>query len=535
MIEPRDYQREAIDSIYQYFKTNSGNPLVVLPPGAGKSVVIAVMLKEIFANWPSQRVLMLTHVKELVGQNYIRLRNAWPNAPVGINCSSLRRKDTRDSIIFASIQSVYKKAYEIGRFDLVIVDEAHLIPNSGDGMYRTLLSSLSSINPLVKVIGLTATPFRMKTGHLISKDSVFTDICCNISIKQLVKDGWLCPLIPKPTSLRINTDGVKIVAGEYSAKGMQEACDKEEITKAAVEEALTLSEGRRACLHFCAGIEHAEHVAHELTRHGERATFVHSKMTSKQRDSAIKGFKNGTYRHITNSDILTTGHDVPFLDCITLLRKTMSPGLLIQMCGRGFRPFDYKENCLVLDFANNLRLHGPIDLIEMEPQTKKKKRGEAPEKNCPVCFEWVAAQVKTCPYCGHKFEFEENPPHDPTAANDAILSFDEKPNIVRADRMSFTRHIKEGSPDSIKVTWMNGELPIAQEWLCLSHTGTARRMAMIWWGKIFKEAAPSSTNDALAVLAMKNISPIALYKADLTITKKGKYNRVTNITPVNEN
>ena len=163
MIVPRPYQSEAVEAVYEHLRTKDNNPCVVLPTGTGKSLVLAQIAKDSVEKW-NGRVLILAHVKELLEQNADKIRKLCPELKIGIYSAGLRSRDTTEQVIVAGIQSVYNKACELDAFDLVIVDEAHLISNEGDGMYRTFLADMKVINPHVRVIGLTATPFR----HFIS-------------------------------------------------------------------------------------------------------------------------------------------------------------------------------------------------------------------------------------------------------------------------------------------------------------------------------------------------------------------------------
>lgn len=212
MINLRDYQRESIDALYEWFgKHEKGNPLLVLPPGAGKSVIAAALVQEIIEKWPSQRILIVTHVKELIEQNYLKLMELWPQAPAGVNSASLKRRDADSQIIFAGIQSIYNRPYELGWFDLILVDEAHLIPvKTLTGMYRTFLDQMENINPTIRIVGLTATPYRLDDGLLTEgKNKLFHDIAYEIPINLLLDRGYLCPLTTQPTSTRANLAGVK--------------------------------------------------------------------------------------------------------------------------------------------------------------------------------------------------------------------------------------------------------------------------------------------------------------------------------------
>ena len=164
MIQLRPYQSAAIEAIYGYFSRQSGNPLIVLPTGTGKSVCIAAFMKRAIGDWSDTRILIVTHVKELIAQNYGELIRLWPGAPAGIYSAGLNKRDLHAQILFAGIQSIHKRAYDIQRCDLALIDEAHLIPRTSNTMYRRFLGELATINPHLKVIGFTATPYRLDSG-----------------------------------------------------------------------------------------------------------------------------------------------------------------------------------------------------------------------------------------------------------------------------------------------------------------------------------------------------------------------------------
>jgi hypothetical protein len=203
MLTLRPYQQAAITSIYGYFEKESGNPLVVIPTAGGKSLVMAAFIDGVLKAWPDQRVLVVTHVRELIAQNHAEMLGLWPEAPAGIYSAGLGRRDARARILFAGIQSIHDKATRIGHADLVLIDEAHLIPGRSNTMYRRFLNDLQAINPALKVIGLTATPFRLDSGMLHEgENALFTDIAYEVSVRDLIDQGYLSPLISKQTQTR---------------------------------------------------------------------------------------------------------------------------------------------------------------------------------------------------------------------------------------------------------------------------------------------------------------------------------------------
>ena len=252
----RPYQSGAIHGIYSYFANQSGNPLIVIPTAGGKSLVMATFIEGVLKAYPDQRILVVTHVRELIQQNHAELMRLWPDAPAGIYSAGLKQRDLRSPILFAGIQSIHKHVYDVQQCDLVLIDEAHLIPRSSNTMYRRFLDGLKRLNPAMKVIGLTATPYRLDSGLLHEgKDAIFTDVAFEASVRELIDDGYLAPVISKPMATQIDVTGVGTRAGEFIAKELEAAVDKDSITQAAVDEIVTFGEDRKSWLVFCAGVD----------------------------------------------------------------------------------------------------------------------------------------------------------------------------------------------------------------------------------------------------------------------------------------
>lgn len=504
MLMPRSYQIEAAQSVPNYFMTHSGNPVVAMPTGTGKSVVIAMLLQMVYHYWPGQRVMVLTHVKELIQQNYDKLMTLWPAAPAGVYSAGLNRKESNRKITFAGIGSVAKKAQLFGHIDLVLIDEAHLVSPNDETLYQFFLAALKTVNPHVRVIGFTATPWRLGTGR-ITEDGIFTDVCFDITgmqaFNRLIAEGFLAPLIPRQTKMMLDIEGVHMRGGELIASELQHAVDKYEVTQAAIRETLELAHDRRHWLIFASGVEHACNIADMLNDMGIPTVAIHSKMGDAQRDQAIIDFKAGKYRAAVNNNVLTTGFDFPAIDLIVVLRPTASTVLWVQMLGRGTRPFqchDYKkENCLVLDFAGNTRRLGPINDPVIPRKKGVKAGGEAPVKLCGSCATYNHASVTHCAYCGAEFTFQVKIKQ--TAASDELLR-GEAPlvEVFKVDHITYSTHEKAGRPPMMKVTYYCG-LRSFSEYVCIQHDGFAQRKARQWWRERSSAPFPESTEGALTM------------------------------------
>jgi DNA repair protein RadD len=290
----RGYQRESIDSLYTWFAQNTGNPLVVLPTAAGKSVIQATFVHEAIKIYPSTRILLVSHVKELLEQNAHKLLAVWPEAPIGVYSAGLGRRDTGYQITIGGIQSIYDRSLELGMFDLVMVDECHLIPPSGDGMYRRFMADQHRINELVKIIGMTATPYRMKTGRLDEgDDALFDGIAYEVSVRRLIDEGFLSNLISKKGVTKFDIAGVGTRGGEFIPGQLEAAMDKAELTRAAVDEMCKLGTDRQSWIIFCAGVEHAYNVRDEIRSRGISAATVSGETPDVERATTLAQFKEG--------------------------------------------------------------------------------------------------------------------------------------------------------------------------------------------------------------------------------------------------
>jgi DNA repair protein RadD len=323
----RNYRVEAIEAIHAYF-TNSGNPLVVLPTGTGKRVVIGGAIRRALVEYPDTRLVLLVHVRELIGQNQQKLLAIWPEAPIGVHSAGLGKHELGQPVLFCGIRSVHRKAYGVKRRDLLLVDEAHLIPPSAHTMYRRFLGDLQTINPRLKVIGFTATPYRMGTGVLHrGRGAAFTDIAYEADLLRMIEEGWLAPLVPKEPVTRLIVDGVGTRGGEFIASQLEAVVDVDTTTRAAINELVEHGADRRAWVAFCSGVKHAEHVRDAIRAHGFTAETVTGATAARERDKLVSAFCRGEICCLTNANVLTVGFDAPFIDVIAVLRPTESPGL----------------------------------------------------------------------------------------------------------------------------------------------------------------------------------------------------------------
>ena len=366
MFELRPYQQAALTALEDYWRDGGGNPLVVMATATGKSVVIAHLIRDISRRYPTLRVLVVTHVLELIRQDLEPLLALWPDAPVGINSAGIGQREWDAPIVFAGVQSVWRDAARLGARHLVLIDEAHLVPHDGDGMYRSLLSELRALAPAdgMRVAGFSATPFRLDSGRLDEGEGkIFDDVVFDYGIGQGIRDGWLSPLTSKAAKVEINVNNVGRRGGEFIIGELERAADDNAVIATACDDIVARGANRRSWLVFCCGVRHAHHVSDALRMRGVACRVVTGETPLTEREDSITTFKAGAVRCLVNVNVLTTGFDAPQIDLLAMLRPTLSTGLYVQMLGRGTRKADGKENCLVLDFAGNCRRHGPVDQV----------------------------------------------------------------------------------------------------------------------------------------------------------------------------
>lgn len=508
MIVLRPYQEEVKAAVYEHLRTRDDNPCAVVATAGGKSPIMASICKDVVTQW-NGRVLILAHVKELLQQTADKLRQVCPEVEFGIYSAGLKRRDTQHPVIIAGIQSVYRRACELEAFDLVLVDEAHLIPLEGDGMYRQFLADARVINPQLRIVGFTATPYRLKTGPICTPDGYLNHICCEVGVRELIVGGYLCPLISKAGKVKADTTVLHVRGGEFVADELESLMDSDALVRSACAEIVEHTASRNACLIFASGVKHGQHIVEVLEEYGLACGFVCGDTPAAERDATLSRFKSGQLKYLCNVNVLTTGFDAPHIDCVALLRPTMSPGLYYQMVGRGFRLHPSKENCLVLDFGGNVLRHGPVDQIKVT--TAERGDGQAPAKECPECQAVIAAGFAKCPQCGYEFPPPERQKHEAKASEAGVLSGQVTTTKYAVQDVFYSVHTKRGAsddaPKTLRVEYQVGWHQYQSEWICFEHTGYARDKAIAWWRQRSPDPVPSTAQEAVDIIQGGGLAP----------------------------
>ena len=517
----RDYQQDSLDQLMNWFETHDeGHPIVSACVGAGKSVMIAELCRHCLTSWPGVRILMAVSSKELCEQNANKVLKVWPEAPLGVHSAGLKSKDIGNDIMYGTIGSIYKKAVLLGRIDLLMIDECHNVSKKNQGMYRQLINDLHKINPNMRVIGWTGTPFYGDGTWLTDADApLFTHIAARVEMTHLLEKGYLSPLVPARLDMRLSSAGVKIQAGDYVVSDLAKQVDKFDLVESCADEIVNKGQLRNKWLVYCVTIEHSEHVYDALQRRGVNCGIISHHTNDGDRERIIDSLKHGELRCIVNVATLTTGFDCPEVDMIALLRSTKSPVLYVQIAGRGMRIADGKTDCLWLDFTDTTETLGPVDAITGHSRTTG-GTGIRPFKVCEQCGCQCATAVLKCPECGHEFPPPERIKHGMQASDAAILSSQIKQKIEEIPVNDVTYKIqsskKDGTP-MLKVTYHCGIVEQYDEFVCLEHDGYAKSKAYQWWRRRSDSPVPSTAADAM-IEAIDLPQP-----ATITVSTMSKY------------
>lgn len=511
----RDYQDHAINETFRYLNETTGNGIVAMPTGTGKSHVISGITQRALAHNPGRHIQMLTHVKELVEQNAEKLLDAWPSAPLGIFSAGLGRKEIAP-IIFGGVKSMLNAVDDMPPVDLAMIDECHLVNPNAETVYQEYRAALIKKNPRVRFIGTTATWWRMGTGSLLDDGGLFNHKIVDMTgVKEylwFLEQGYLTRLIARPTVTKFDLTGVERGSdGDYRPGQLAQAMDRNEITWQALQELCHwgITQNRRSWLVFSSGVDHADHICQMLNDMGIPTTVVHRNVPKTERKQRLADFKAGKFRCMVNNNILTTGYDNPYIDLMAILRPSMSSSLWVQMLGRGTRPVyapghdlstaagrllaianGGKPNCMVLDFANNTANLGPINDPRI-PTPKGGGAGDMPVKLCETarlkregakgCGCYNHTMNRYCDDCGEEFDFAVKIGYDASVAaliadgsSDQFEWFDVK-NIF------YSGHTGPSGKPYLRVDYWYTSKKKFTDYVHLEQSGYLLRQAQSWW------------------------------------------------------
>ncbi|WED28104.1 DEAD/DEAH box helicase [Vibrio sp. DW001] len=365
MYKLRPYQTDSVKAVIHYFRKHTSPAVIVLPTGAGKSLVIAEL-----ARIAKGRVLVLAHVKELVEQNHAKYESYGEKGAVF--SAGLGRKETNQPVVFASVQSVVRNLDAFAnQFSLLVIDECHRVPDEKSSSYQKVISHVTELNPGIKVLGLTATPYRLGMGWIYQyhtrgqvrseEPRFFRDCIFELPIRYLLDEQFLTParMIDAPV-LSYDFSALKPTSlGRYKESELDMVIESaKRATPQIVNQIIQMSADRQGMMIFAATVRHAQEILSLLPP--DQSDIVIGDTPTLDRDRIIQSFKNREIQFLVNVSVLTTGFDAPHVDLIAILRPTESVSLYQQIIGRGLRLSEGKTDCLVLDYAgNNYDLYQP--------------------------------------------------------------------------------------------------------------------------------------------------------------------------------
>ena len=382
----RPYQQEAVERTVLHFRKTNAPAVIVLPTGAGKSLVIAEL-----ARIAKQKILVLAHVKELVEQNAQKYKSFGLEA--SIFSAGLQEKSPNHQVTFASVQSLSRNLNKLNEhYSLLIIDECHRVNGDKKSQYGKVINTLKEYNPQLKVLGLTATPYRLGMGWIYhhhyhgfvkgNKESPFKNCIFELPLRYMIKHNYLTP--PNEVDAAISHYDFSSLAtnafGQYTTDDMNALLkNSERATQAILKQVIQYSETRQGVMIFAATVMHAQEILTYLP--AEQSALITGDTPNVERDKLINQFKQKNIKYLVNISVLTTGFDAPHVDFIAILRPTESVSLYQQIVGRGLRLNEGKTDCLVIDYAGN-----GFDLFHPEVGDKKGDSDNEPvQVLCPGC------------------------------------------------------------------------------------------------------------------------------------------------------
>lgn len=404
-VKLRPYQQEAVESAIAHVKKRLSPCLLSLSTGSGKSLIVAELASFFSMVAPLKKVLCIAPNRELVEQNHELYTEVYGYS-ASIYCASAGKKCTRNQVIFCSPQSALKNIDKIAHMGVssIIIDEAHMITNSVKSLISSvLLHEINGklVNEKCRIIGTTATPYRMGTGFIYAIDATgnieinhdeskaidpyFSKLLYKVETGDLVSDGYLSQLKIGITDDHYETKSLTLNnMGKFKHKDIEEVFSGSTKTERIIKEVMEISKGKMGTMIFASTINHAEEIMSYLP---EGSQLVTGKLKKQERQAIVNAYKNRAFQFIVNVDVLTVGVNFTHVDVIAVLRATESAGLFQQIIGRALRLHPEKEFALLLDYAENIERHSlQSDIFTPEIQARKKSEaGENITVVCPAC------------------------------------------------------------------------------------------------------------------------------------------------------
>ena len=512
MITLRDYQKEALRQVYSDLNKDDNPVLLQAIMGAGKSIM-ACRLIERFYNTTNRTFLILSHKREITEQFYKTFISATniPKNDIGICCAGLGKKEVNKRVTVGTIQTYFNIKFP-APVSLLVLDECHKVSVGTESQYDTIINKLNALSPNMRILGLTATPSRLGHGYIYGNKhrpgriNLFSKINHKIEYETLRDQGHLVPLRGKVAThktLQKDLETVNI-SGDYTLQELGDVMSQQRHIDTAVEAINQYCQSYKKICVFCCTINHAETLQELL---GDECTIVHSQLTPIERFTNMEDWKSGRKRIITSIMILSEGFDMPALDCLVMVRPTLSSVLFMQSVGRVLRTYPSKEHGFLLDLTPNTEYFGTnLDSIKVSiPKGVQKLIDQKKEliKLCPQCEKKVHIALRKCD-CGYQWpeaEFEVA-----CAIPDMMdVNFEKKPPVwIEVETQLKTDHVARKSGKRLgRIIFTAGENIYKPDeysmWFCLAdeYDGFAVQKAQINWEKISSDPFPQSVDEFL--------------------------------------
>ncbi|UYL10300.1 DEAD/DEAH box helicase [Bdellovibrio sp. SKB1291214] len=514
----RPYQQEAVQATLQHFRKEKSPAVIVLPTGAGKSLVIAEL-----ARLARGRVLVMAHVKELVEQNHTKYISFGLEA--GIFSAGLDRKDSSQKVIFGSIQSIARADEEFFQnFSLVVIDECHRVSMEGETQYFQVISKLQKLNPEVCVLGLTATPYRLGFGWIYqyhtqkklqqtTENRFFKKCIYELSIGYMIKNKYLTPPVKIDSPVACyDFSSLKLHGTSYVTAQIEALLkDQKRITPLIIKNIVDMSVDRHGVMIFTSSVNHAIEIMKSLPPFV--SALVVGDTEIEDRDEIINAFKERKLKYLVNVSVLTTGFDAPHVNVIAILRPTESVSLYQQIVGRGLRLSEGKSDCLVLDYTGQDHDLFTPEIDDDKPNSStvivevpcpecgtvnnfwgiKNKEGEVEEhfgRRCKGAFQDPVSgdiepcgfrfRFKRCPDCGHENDIAARS----CEGCQAILVDNDKKlkeamslkdaHVLRVDSVTYSKGYDKKGNERLEVKYYDVDAKALTEYFYLSTASDSR-------------------------------------------------------------
>ena len=563
-MELRNYQKKALAKAHCWFNEETSYPLIVLPTGAGKTVVFATLIKQLYEEDPTRRFLIIAHRQELISQAVDKLKIVWPEAPVGVLAASLRQFNHTASVVVASRDTLasQKRLEKSYPFDYIVIDEAHHVGPEMRSRYRKIIDHFEEIG-CPHILGVTATPYRMGQGYIYGMDDhFFGGIAYRAKLPDLIKQGYLSRLsafkVADNAVIDASKARLKFKGGDYRESDLESLAIVDQTMYAIINDWIdkAYTKGRTSTVFFCVSVVHAQKMALFLRNHNIKAACVTAETPADERKDILKDFEEGRINALCNVAVLTEGWDAPRTDCIALLRPTKSLGLYVQICGLGMRPWGDKEDCMLLDYGGNMARHGCIDTARPERNKKDEELAddspkiwicEAEQDNGYACLAVNDIEYNHCVECGAA---KPKPPPKLEALIGGIVDEAEASETtvaveghVLSDELGEAAIVEKQEP----VVWVRAERATSkngndylkilfksqsQYWpystaLMVEMNGKARQVAEKKWKIMSKgERLPYSIDTAVAMVNKGVLDRVK----KINIRKEGRYWNVIGVT-----